>query len=86
MFQIGNTILRRLIEHLTTAQQTKDRQTSFIIALTIVSLVKAFPITEIHLSENQQGILCQAFLIELPEGEKTCFEMEFVDKHYSKQR
>ena len=78
--------MRRLIEHLTTAQLAKDRQTSFIIALTIVSLVKAFPVTEINLSDNQQGSLCQALLIESTEGEKTCFEMEFIDKHYSKQR
>ena len=86
MFQIGNTILRRLIEHLVTSQQANDRQTSFIIALTVASLVKAFPVTEIELSDNQQRILCRALLIEASEDEKSCFEMEFIDKHYSKQK
>ena len=75
-----------MIDMLKTSQEAKDRQTTFIICLTLASIVKALPVNEINLTEEQQRILCRAFLIQASDDGSSCFEVEFIDKHYSKQR
>ena len=86
LLQIGNWLLQHIVRMLQTSQEAKDRQTTFIICLTLASIVKALSVNEINLTEEQQRILCQAFLIQASEDGSSCFEMEFIDKHYSKQR
>ena len=76
-----------MIDMLKTSQEVKDRQTSFIICLTVASIVKAAPLNEINLTEEQQRVLCRAFLIQASEDGSSCFEVEMIDKHYNtKQR
>ena len=83
---MGNRILKHVMDSLITAQEAKDRQTSLVICLTLASIVKALSLYVINLPEEQQRILCRAFLIQASEDGETCFEVEFIEKHYSKQR
>ena len=78
--------MKRMVDYLVTAKRAEDRRTSFIVALSLVSVLKGVPLTDIHFSDGQQQIICKALLIEPNENNKSCFETEFIETHYPKQK
>ena len=77
-----------MLENLKTARETKDQQAVLIIGLTVISLVKTYSLRDIglDLSDDQKHSICQALLVHPGEEKRTCFELDFINKHYSDKR
>ena len=73
-----------MLENLKTARETKDQQAVLIIGLTVISLVKTYNLRD--LSDEQKHLICQALLVHPDEDKRTCFELDFINKHYSDKR
>ena len=77
--------MKDLLDSLALAGEAKDRQAVLIIALTLITLAKAYNLREtgMDLSENNKQMICLSLLVHVDEEKQTCYELDFINEHYS---
>ena len=75
-----------MIQSLENNLKETDAQKTLVTAFTIVITMKICDLYDADLTVDAKQSVCKALLVHPLEDQKTCMELEFINKHYPDKR